>query len=542
MEMDEGMSEELQTWAFRSPLYLAQALGQQDLEGSFRIAFISNDMQEVVGEKNLMAEKSLALGPCKVIPQEYANISCQSIDLLIGEGSGLDISNAADLLLAELNSDANDMVVAYRGNHRWVRTFEPLPLESSQKAEARLRSGGVYLITGGLGGVGLELALYLAQSARARLALVGRSSFPEREDWGNWLSDHGEDDEISSRIEKLLAIEELGGEVLILKADVSDLEQMGRAIDTVCNRFGHINGVIHASGVGQGNIIQMQTPEVIDYHLAAKVNGSRIIESLFGRSKLDFLALCSSQTSILGGIGLVGYCAANAFLDAFSYYYATKYDTFTVSINWDRWRSLGMAAGVEVMHKKLTGEDLQGGMTAEEGRDAFGRILRNATTHQVIVSVSDFITEVEHNSDFTATSALKEIEEAHASGASHPRPILNNAYVPPRNDVERSLAGIFQELLGLDQVGINDNFFELGGHSLLATRLISRLRSQHAADITLKEFFATPTVGELADLLELRIIENSESAKVDELMNMLEQMDEEKAEHLAALDNLLNED
>ncbi len=541
IEIDERLSEELQTSAFRSLLYLAQALGGQSLEGSLRIAVISNDMQEVVGEKNLVAEKSLALGPCKVITQEYANIICQSIDLSLGEASGLDISNAADQLLTELNAEATDMVVAYRGNHRWVRIFEPLRLERSREAGARLRAGGVYLITGGLGGVGLELALYLAQTAQARLALVGRSSFPAREEWGNWLSDHGEGDEIRSRIEKLLAIEELGGEVLILKADVSNLEQMRRAIDAARDRFGNINGVIHASGVAQGNLIELQTPEVINCHMAAKVKGSRVLESLLGESKLDFLVLCSSQSSMLGGIGLSGYCAANAFLDAFSYYYASKYDTFAVSINWDRWQGLGMAVGVEAMHKKLTGEDLQGGMTAEEGKDAFSRILCDATTHQVVVSVSNFITQIEHNSAFTATSALKEIEQAQASGASHPRPFLNNAYEPPRNDMERFLVEVFQELLGIDQVGIHDNFFELGGHSLLATRLISRVRSQHAADITLKEFFATPTVSELSDLLELQIIANSESAKFDELMNILEQLDEEKAEHLVTLDNQLNE-
>src|SRR5205085_947093 len=128
-------------------------------------------------------EKALALGPCKVIPQEHTNIRCYNIDLALPLSEDSQEEALAEHLQAEFYSASPDPVVAYRGGHRWIQAFEPAQLESCATATPRLRRGGVYLILGGLGRFGLLIAKYLAANFKARLILTGKTGLPERAGW-----------------------------------------------------------------------------------------------------------------------------------------------------------------------------------------------------------------------------------------------------------------------------------------------------------------------------------------------------------------------
>ena len=317
--------------SFYSLLYLAQALGDQlltlmpadvNVEDKLNIYVVSNNLQEVTGEEELCPEKATLLGPCRVITQEYQNIVCRSVDVELSE-------RLVEHLLAELTSESSDRVVAYRGRHRWVQDFEHIRFESVDQTALKLRDRGVYLITGGMGGMGLEFARYLAESARARLVLVGRTPLPA-------------DDE------RIRAIEDAGGEVVIEAADVTDETRIKDVVEQARKRFGEINGVIHAAGVAGGGIIQIKTPAMAATVLAPKVNGTRVLDRalndthLRGAPPLDFFIMCSSRASILGGFGNVDYCAANAYLDAFAHYKRATDRSAAISINWDAWQSVGM--------------------------------------------------------------------------------------------------------------------------------------------------------------------------------------------------------
>lgn len=329
---------------FYSLLFLAQALGQQNITDSIQIGIISSNVRKVTGEDALCPEKATILGPCKVIPQEYPNITCRSIDIVLPESDTLQMERSVDQLIAELATESPDTVVAYRDYDRWVQTFEPVHLDGSDEgAKGLLRERGVYLITGGLGGVGLELAKYLAQAVRAKLVLTGRSAFPAREQWEEWLASHDEEDDVSHKIRKLKALENLGAEVFATSADVTDERQVQEVISRTHKRFGEVHGVIHAAGVAGGGVIQLKTPEVAADVLAPKVKGTQVLANALKDMPLDFFVLCSSLISISGGFGRVDYCAANAFLDAFAQYNTSKHGTFTVSINWDTWQGVGMA-------------------------------------------------------------------------------------------------------------------------------------------------------------------------------------------------------
>ena len=341
-------SEKYQNLGLYSLLFLAQALGNQNITDSLKIGIISNNMQAVTGEEELYPEKATVLGPCKVIPQEYPNITCACIDIVVPEAGTWQEQKLIDQLIVELTAKSSDVVVAYRGNHRWVQTFEAVRLDEIAQGKTRLRDGGVYLITGGLGGIGLVLAEYLAQTVRAKLILIGRSAFPSKEEWGQWLATHGVQDEVSRKIRKLQVLEEVGAEVLVESADVTNQEQMQKVITKTYERFGEIHGVIHAAGISPGGMIQLKTPESVANVLAPKVKGTLVLNDIFKDVKLDFFVLFSSLNAIVGAFGLVDHCAANAFLDAFANRKASKSNKLTLSINWDAWLEVGQAANAAV--------------------------------------------------------------------------------------------------------------------------------------------------------------------------------------------------
>ncbi len=448
---------------------LVQALGEHPLE----LVVVTAGAQAVTGSERLAPERAALAAACRVIPREHAHVACRSIDLPLEE------SPSAKLLADELLAGPAAPAVAWRGGRRWIEGFEQVRLEPAGAADLPLRERGVYLVTGGLGGIGLALAGFLARQVRARLVLVGRTA-PQ---------DH------ASR--HITSMEELGAEVLALSADVADAGRMREVLDTARRRFGEIDGVIHCAGVPGGGLIQLRTPDAVANVFAAKVRGAFVLAELLCGRRLDFLALCSSLTAVLGGVGQADYCAANAVLDAFASWYAGETGTPTVSIGWDAWKDTGMAlAGMpEDEAAELLAGELRDKLVSEEGVEAFRRVLAAGLPH-VLVSTADLDTALARAQEV----GLAEVA-AQAGRSTHPRPALARPYVAPRDETEKRLAVLWQEVLGVDPVGVHDELTELGGHSLLALQLLWRMRGSFGVDLALGALFEAPTVATMAAIL-----------------------------------------
>ena len=481
---------------FYSLLFLAQAIGEQKLFAPLRLEVVTNRAQEVVAGDELSAEKTTTLGLCKVISQEYHNVDCRAIDVALPMGAS---SQLVELLLAEACAQGSDPVVAYRGAHRWTQVFEQIKLDE-QQGNRRLREGGVYLITGGLGGFGLSFAKYLAQQAHAKLVLVGRAALPAREEWTEWLSAHDAEDEVSLKIKEVLALEAEGAEVLIESADVSDINRMREVLAHARERFGRIDGVIHTAGVAAGGLIELKESQAVDAVLAPKVLGTLVLDELLKETPLDFFILCSSLASFIGGVGQAEYVAANSFMDAFAYQRTLKGGAFTVSINWDTWQQVGMAVQTVVPSgiQKARDESLKQGILPQEGADVLGRILSCLTSARVIVSAKDLPLRILQSRLVKAGQHRPETKSKPLSQTAHSRPELAKAYLAPRDETEQSLVEIWQEIFGIDGIGVDDDFIELGGHSLLAMQLLSRIRETFQVEIPLRMLFEAPTVAGLA--------------------------------------------
>src|SRR5690606_21565295 len=138
---------------------------------------------------------------------EYPNIRCHNVDIEWTVKPGNAHSHIDDRMIArilnEFGLEQNEREVAFRGAYRWAKTYIANPLHSIPEAGPVLRDGGVYVITGGLGGIGLALAKHISKGRHVKIALINRSAFPDPGRWSAWLETHPEDDRTSRRIRAL---------------------------------------------------------------------------------------------------------------------------------------------------------------------------------------------------------------------------------------------------------------------------------------------------------------------------------------------------
>ncbi len=426
--------EKTQDLGFYSLLFLAQALGKQHLANSVEIGVVSSNMQPVTGEEILCPEKATVLGLCLVIPQEYPDITCQSIDIAMPLSQSWQEEKLIDSVLSELVTKSADSMIAYRASRRWIQTFEPVQLEVPVQDQHGLREQGVYLITGGLGNIGFVLAEYLAKTVHARLILIGRSPFPARVAWQQWLDTHDPQDKISQQICKVQTLEAHGAKVIVKSADVANLEQMQSAIATACEIFGEINGVIHAAGL-LGNeyfkTIQQITKAECEQQFHAKVHGLFVLQKILQGKPLDFCLLTSSLSSVLGGLGFVAYSAANLFMDAFTHQ-CNQFNVFPwLSVNWDGWK----IPAEKQVNIKLGGTLAEFAIAPNEGIEVLKRVLSN-TYPQVVVSTGDLKARIDQwikQEPFKNTESVNKV----ATVSLHSRPDLKSAYIAPQNEIEQ---------------------------------------------------------------------------------------------------------
>ena len=358
----------MQERGFLSLVHLAQAMGDLVPDADQHWTVVTNGAQAVSGDID-HPEKATLLGPASVIPHEFSGVEISVIDVDIPQvtpqSASAKVAAVAERLLAKaqgkptaVGSETADIVafvarditvvepdpfIGYRAGRRFVRSYDRAHLEQSP-AGSRLKPGGVYLVTGGLGGLGMSLAGRLARSWNAKLVLVGRSAVPERDQWDDWSTEHGPGNATSKRIRKLLALEEAGIDFMTACADVADIAAMERVVADAIDRYGRIDGVLHAAGVVEENLIALKTEYEMDKVLTPKVQGALVLEQVLAPHDPDFILYFSSTSTALGIPGQVDYAAANTFLDAFAQRPKRAGDPERISLAWGLWREVGLAA------------------------------------------------------------------------------------------------------------------------------------------------------------------------------------------------------
>jgi len=512
-----------------SLLYLSQALAPHNMHNLVECFLVTSGLQLVVGESETSPLKAPLLGALSGIPWEMPAFKWMSMDFLLpSRKDQLQTQLIQPLLKEILNSDGIPQV-AYRGGFRWIQEFAHLtPVPAS--TPSLLRQQAVYLITGGMGGMGFEIARFLAKKYQARLVLTGRSQFPDREQWPSLLQSKSSDKAISRKIQEFLDWENAGAAVMILSADVADAQAMDQVAEQVKKHFGKIHGIIHAAGSPGGGLIAATQQEDWEKVMRAKTKGALVLEKLTDRFSSDFLLFCSSITALLGGVGQTDYAAANFFLDQLAQK-RTHQGKITISVNWDTWSEVGMAKEAEVplQWQQQHQENLRLGITNEEGIRVLAQILQNPLP-QVVVSTRNLQQRLFEQHSLTAGTA----DTAETVTASfHQRPTLDSAYQAAKTDVEIEIIRIWQELLGIHPIGILDNFFDLGGDSLLATQMLARLRGSWNLPLELSLLFECPTTESLALWIEEKQLEQYQTETpifLEEILNEMGQLSDREIE------------
>jgi mycoketide-CoA synthase len=341
----------------------------------------------------------------------------------------------------------------------------------------------------------------------------------------------------------VLALEAAGCELLALPVDLAQPGRVAAAVERARQRFGGIDGVVHAAFEAGAGLLQWKSREQAAAVLAPAVAGTLALAAATAATgaALDCFVLCGSSAAATGGFGQGDTAAAAAFLDAFAAAREAAGAPFTLAIDWGllRWQP------VTVDDPALAAQLRQGlaayGIAADDFAPAFERALASRLP-QVVVSPLDLPAVI---AELAAFGAFPSVNVATAAGmaglgggagSAHPRPELPTAFEPAEGPEEEAIAAVWAEAFGLDRVGRRDNFFDLGGNSLVAIQVVTRLVAEHGMSLSMASLLEAPTVALLARRLPTPAPapEPAAGADLERLLAEIEAVGEAGAEEVLA--------
>ena len=457
-----------QARALDTGLNLIAAVARLDRETAPRIVFATRGAQ-AAGDHPLDLAQAPLVGLTRVAAWEHPEIDTRVVDL--APGSGEDDLAA---LAGEISSDDGEPEVAYRGGRRLVARLQHAGEPAASDAVFSARPDAAYLVTGGLGGLGLCAAQWLAQSGARSVALMGRRP-PSAE--------------AEAAIAKL---RDGGVAVEVVAADVANLGEVEQAIARIRSALAPLAGVIHAAGVLDDGIILQQTPERFAAVMAPKVAGTLNLDQATRDLDLDFFVCFSSASALVGAPGQANYAAANAFLDAYAEHRRHEGRPMT-SVDWGPWAEVGMAASLGERDRERARALGWDAIAPDEGFAILGRLISQgrATTGVLPLDWEAFAAAL------PGAAGRKRYHEvvpriAHP-GTAHPAParaadarqsladeVAKAPALERRARLETLVAREVSGLLGLSGSGPLDpraGFADMGMDSLMSIELRSQLQS-----------------------------------------------------------------
>ena len=463
-------------------LYLTQAFAEVYPDKNLHTLILTQNVYNVLGYEDIEPFKASILGPCKVIPQEHVNIKMQLLDVEANHIPSLNLVREA----SDFSKTCFKDEIALRAKFRWVQRLQVYNIPQPTIHE-RLKDNATYIITGGLGGLGLTIAEYLATNYKANLILISRGKTLDEELWQDFLEDpQNTQSSQYTKVSRLFNIKTYAQSLTIHNISIADQQEVTKAIRAIKREHPQINGVIHAAGIAGKGVSELKSLDEYSKVLAPKLFGTEYLLQELTHEKLDFFAVFSSITAITGFPGQIDYCSANRILDAYINQ-ATKtftHDVFCTTINWQAWREVGMAADSESM---LINLDETNSISPEYGCELFKNII-NGEEPQVIVSSTNLnYYDPENLSLAPQIQAVK---------------LTNSDPEQQKSHTIQNLLDIWHNILGISKIDINDDFYELGGNSLLAISLIAKIRARFHINIPSTTLFKERTISSLAKIIE----------------------------------------
>ncbi|MDO6725759.1 SDR family NAD(P)-dependent oxidoreductase [Cognatishimia sp. 1_MG-2023] len=327
---------------FYSLMFLGQAMVEENLPGPVHLVTVTSDAAQLRDEGLKYPEKATIRGPLGVMPREIPGVTTMSIDAdwsVINRGKAGKFT-LANRLIEDLIADPISAQVAYRGEKRFELITKATPLPEDHAIE--WSAGQTYFITGGFGGIGVSIAKEML-AAGANVVLQTRKLLPDRAEWGKITQFRASGDKLARQIATVQELEELSGQLLVVAADVNNIGEMRDAVAQVSDKFGEINGVIHAAGVIDDAPMLAKSSTDVEDVLAPKLHGTMVLDQMFSDGMLDWMVLFASTSTVTTPAGQLDYVAANEFLNAYAQSRAGD-KTRVIAVNWGIWSDTGMAA------------------------------------------------------------------------------------------------------------------------------------------------------------------------------------------------------
>ncbi|BBC27201.1 AMP-binding protein [Pseudanabaena sp. ABRG5-3] len=573
--------EQAQEYGLYSLLFLVQALAQAPVQETnqapIKLRVVSSHAQAVIDNEAIAYAKPPLLGITKAIPAEIPWLNCQHIDLSHSRDS---LSNHTAFILQEFSTLSKEAEISYRDGQRFVSRLARVDFSQSPKQEVPFKHGGTYLLTGGLGGIGLEIAKYLLREYQARLLIVGRTPLPSRSSWAEHLQ---QSNPIADKILAYQSLEQIEHQsnihsnisnIIYQAVNITDLDALKSTIAQAQAQWqSNLDGIIHLAGIYHEAALVDETPESIANILSPKMAGTWILDQLLKDNPNSIFISFSSIIGYFSGSKLGAYAAANSFLEGF-HNHQRHQQRSSYCLAWSMWDEVGMSQGYAM--KELIRAKGRYTLTPLQGIQSFISCLHHRQSQAMIglepanPSIRKYLQEEPYNlygltaflqrpteiSNQESTSMLSDrlnslaIVDAFKTSSKcrfvqidqipltttgdidrqklmdqdksfHGKQVER---IAPRNAAERQIAKIWQDVLKVPQISVNDNFFELGGQSLLATQVTSRIREMFRLDLELSVFFKAPTIAGVINSLTSQAPAPTYIHKVAELREKISTM------------------
>lgn len=463
-----------------------------------------------LNEDIIYSENATIIGFSKVVNREYPKLKMKILDI--------DDSVSEDILLKEIYSGNELTPLGFREGKKYAQLLKEVDIEKIPTKELNFKKEGVYVITGGMAGIGLEIANYIAEQNQVNLVLINRSSFPQKHEWQQILYKN-KDKDLVKRIQIFEKIEKNGSHLLLKSGDVSNEQEMQKVFNGIREKFGKINGVIHCAGILRDKLLINKEIDEFRAVLAPKVLGTFILSKITKQDNLDFLILFSSLATFLGLKGQADYAAANSYLDSFAQAHKN-----VQTINWTAWDEVGMVANYEKV------DIITESLSTKVGTDCFAELIKKDIA-QILVGKfkyeSPSIAMLNEGNLILSDDISLKINPLSNSHQIQEAKVLQQKESP--KGVQGELTEIWKEVLGFDEIDINESFYSLGGDSIMAMRLSSLINSSYPDFTDVTDIFAYPSIHKLTLFIEEKLnkktekIEEENSEDIDDMLKKLSQ-------------------
>ncbi|MFT5375678.1 MAG: acyl transferase domain-containing protein/acyl-CoA synthetase (AMP-forming)/AMP-acid ligase II [Candidatus Latescibacterota bacterium] len=484
-------------------LYVVQALGQSIQEQAPRLAIVTRGAQCVSdGDQVVQAQQRLLWGLGQTVVREYPEWSCQLVDLDPADRTG-----GVDQLLEALTLDYADQRLAYRSGEAYGARLTRL-LENPAKEPFVARDDGAYLVAGGLGGLGLEVARWLVERGAGQVVLVGRSA-PS-------AAAH-------SMLEKL---REGGASIRSVAADIARRDDVERVLLGIAESGYSLRGIVQAAGVLDDGLLRGQDEQRLMRVLAPKVSGTWNLHTQTRDIELDFFTCFSSSTALLGASGQGAYAAANAFMDALMQE-RHRGGLSGLSINWGPWGEVGMAAGLADRDRARLEEQGWGSIAPAQGLLILEHLLGDEGVSQIAVLPVDWTPFLQRvagaQRDPFLALLIPNLSPGKLAEPISASVLIEIAALPVARQRDGLLKYVRDQIVHVAHLDNGDiqprqRFFDLGLDSLMAVELRDRLQTGLGHALAATVVFDYPTLEALVDYLSGELLDGKVEAE-DEIEN-----------------------